>query len=534
MRLSLACLALAFSVALVGGDLIENIPLRVQLPQIAHVGSAYTWTINPETFANSSSSSSPLSLSYNASGLPTWVTFDAATQTFSGSPVSGDEGQDRVTVTASLVDATSSDGEDTSITSSFILYTIDDPAPTLDIPIAQQLVNASSLGSKNILPGNILHIPLGWSYSIGFEGGTFSLADGDNVYMSASVNGSTILPSWMTWSADTYTLYGVAPDEAVADGNEIDFVLTGSNKQGYGGTSDTLKIIVSAHALSLDGTLRSVNASVGDTSTYQIPITALELDGRQNNATSNPVTITPDLDSTPWITYDNSTSTLSGAPPFDQYQDANSTQASLIPLVFSDSYGNNLSANLTVNISPYAFTEQELPDVYVQPGGAVNVSLSQYLRVISSSTVSLAVEDSSTSAATVQATFDPVNASSWLAFDSETMFLTGTVPSDESGRVKVDLDSTNANNQTSSAYFYLTTNKSDTGSGSGSTTTHNSGSSGLSYRSRVVLAGALGGLGGLILLILLMICCRRHVAKEMPHHKSSSRGQLCCAEEGRK
>ncbi|UZJ51574.1 hypothetical protein CBS101457_000894 [Exobasidium rhododendri] len=512
MHLLLAILAI--SVTVVTCELQLTIPLIDQLPQIAHVGSPYNWTINPNTFTDSAAPSTPLSLTYNASGLPAWAQFDAITQTFSGSPASSDEGGSRITVTASANDTTSE-------TSSFTLLVLDEPAPTLNLPIAQQLPTASSLGSKSLLPGNILYIPLGWSFSVGLEGDTFTLANGDEVYMSVSINGSTVLPSWITWSADTYTLYGVAPTEPISDGGQLDFIVTGSNRPEFGGTSDTLKIQISAHSFSLNGTLRSVNASVGDTFTYQLPTTAIELDGKQNNNTVNPVTILPDLATTPWITFDNSTNTLSGAPPFDQFQDANVTQMSLVPLVFSDTLGNSLAANLTVNISPFAFTEQTLPNVYIEPGKAVNVSLGEYVRMSSNST-SLVVEQSlvasdAFSGATFNATFDPVNASSWLDFDTESLLLTGTVPSQESGRVKVDLESTNALNQTSSAYFYLTTVKSDmtpSSGGTSGTSSHNSGSSGLSQNARIALAGSLGGVGGFALLLLMIICCRRHVAKE--------------------
>ena len=390
--------------------------------------------------------------------------------------------------------------------------------PILKIPIAQQLPTASSLGSKNILPGSVLHLPLGWSFSVGLQGDTFTLPDGGSVFMSASVNGNTQLPSWMTWSADSFTLYGVAPTLPGPEGLELNVVLTGSNRPEFGGTTDSLKILISPHALSLDGTLRAVNASVGNKFTYQIPTTALELDGRQNNATSNAISIAADLALYSWLEFDNSTATLSGTPPFEQFKDANVTQVQVVPLVFSDSYNNHLTANLSINVEPFGFTMPTLPNVFVEPGKQVNVSLARYIRTSSlpqsyAVVQNLAAVDEGSRGSTVNVTYEPATASSWLHFDPEALLLTGTFPPEGQNRVKVNVLSTNADNQTSSAFFYLAA-KGDGLSGTGNNAANSNGGGGLSHRAKVALAGALGGVAGLLCLIALMICCRRYVAKE--------------------
>jgi axial budding pattern protein 2 len=530
MRLFLAAAlaVLSFSITLARADITVSNPLRNQLPQIAHAGTSYTWTIATDTFAftpvvgvNDAASD----MSYSAIGLPSWAAFDATTLTFSGSPTSSDIGDYEVTVTASMAAVSAMTDVGTSASSRFTLITIQEPAPTLSLPIAQQLLNpqSNSLGPTSVLPpGNILYIPPGWSFSMGFDGNTFTLADGNEVFMSASVNGTTALPSWMTWSADTYTLYGVAPS-AQTGVSTYNVVMTGSNMQGYGGVSDAFQIKVAAHILSLATPLRSVNASVGSTFTYSIPTTGLDLDQRQNNNASNPVKITVNLAETPWLMYDQETASISGAPPFDQYGNASTTQVVSLPIAFADTYGNNLPANLTINIAPYAFTVQTIPNLVVAAGKEVSLDLSQYIRNISTPQV-LAVGDSTSSGQEVTAQFDPANATSWLSFNPSDNTLSGIMPSDPNTRVKVNLQMTNSNNDTSSASLYVETPAANSSNGDspasgGNNLKHGSGSSGLSHRAKLALGISLGAIGGLLALILLMICCRRHVAKEDHDHR---------------
>lgn len=515
MRLLLAASFLAHVILTVQADVILSIPLENQLPQIAHIGSAYNWTLEQNSFTDDSSNSS---LTYNTSDLPDWVQFDATSLTFSGSPNSSDEGGIQVYLTAI------STGDNSSASDSFTLLTLKEASPILSIPIAQQLLdpNANSLGPKNVLADNILHIPLGWSFSMGFNGDTFVMANGNVVFMSASINGTTELPSWLTWSADTYTLYGVAPSDVGTGELLYNVVMTGSNKPGFGGATDSFQIKVSAHTLNLSGQLRSVNTSVDDVFRYTVPTTGLTLDGRQNDNTSNPVNVTVNLANLPWISFDSTSATLSGSPPFEQYKDANTTQMALVPVTFSDTYGNHLAANLTINITPYAFTAQNLPNIIVNAGEKVNVSLAQYIRTDSTPVSLIALEDTmgnSTDGQAVSATFDPANATSWLTFDSEQLLLTGTMPSNANTKVKVNMSSSNANNQTSSASFYVASSESSLGTSVGNGANDGKGGkSGLSHRAKLALAASLGGVGGLLCLILLMICCRRHVAKEEHDH----------------
>jgi axial budding pattern protein 2 len=66
-----------------------------QRPPLAHVSSAFNFSLFPDTFTSS------LPLDYTVSDLPTWVSFNPESLTFAGTAASTDEGRSTVQVTAS-------------------------------------------------------------------------------------------------------------------------------------------------------------------------------------------------------------------------------------------------------------------------------------------------------------------------------------------------------------------------------------------------------------------------------------------------
>jgi axial budding pattern protein 2 len=489
---ALALAALALSPAADAAVTVAQ-PLMAQLPQIAHVGQPYTWAFSDATFASDVGAA----ISYAVQGLPQWAHFDEASRTFSGSPAESDEGQARITVEASEPGSAAS--------AAFNLLVLSQAAPVLHKPIAEQLPEASSLGIKNILPGNQLHLPLGWSFSIGFAGDTFTQPDGDNVYWTAQLAGNRALPSWMTWDANSYTLWGVAPTSPGPEGEQFDFVLTGSNRRGYGGVSSSMTVVVSSHELTLGGPLRAVNITAGDNFRYRIPTTGLQLDGRQSPE-SNTITTHVEASQYSWLAYDAETNTVSGKVPFDAAQgDPSQPQSLFVPLTFHDTHNNSLPANLTLAVYPSAFNVETLPNIFIEPGHMFNQSLAGLLRNPAVSKLNI--------------TYDPPSASAWLSLDDdETHLLAGKPPAEASDdRVKVSLVATNGgdSDRTSSATFFLAANGDTPPAGdSGAAADGDKPAGGLSSRGKLALIASLGAAGGLVGLIILMVICRRCCAVE--------------------
>ncbi|MCE9680622.1 putative Ig domain-containing protein, partial [Shewanella sp. AS1] len=103
--------------------------------QATDQGSAFSFGVPAGTFADIDTGDT---LALSASGLPTWLSFDAGTGTFSGTPANSDVGTTSITVTA-----TDSQGATVTSTFNLVVNNVND-APVLD-PIAQ--VSAKEDGS---------------------------------------------------------------------------------------------------------------------------------------------------------------------------------------------------------------------------------------------------------------------------------------------------------------------------------------------------------------------------------------------------
>ena len=130
----------------------------------------------------------PLTYAATLSGgaaLPSWLSFNAATQTFTGTPGNADVGSLVLRVTAT-------DGSGTSASGDFNLTVTNvNDAPVLAAPIADHSVDQ------------------GLALSLTLPGGTFRDVDmGDTLSYSATLTSGAALPSWLSFNAATQTFTG--------------------------------------------------------------------------------------------------------------------------------------------------------------------------------------------------------------------------------------------------------------------------------------------------------------------------------------
>lgn len=130
----------------------------------------------------------------NGEALPTWLTFDAATRVFSGTPGNADVGTIALRVTATdLAGAAINDEFALSVTN------------TNDAPVlAQALTNQAATENA------------GFSYTV--PGGVFTDVDaGDVLIYSASLADGSALPAWLTFDAATRAFSGTPPGGAAGE-----------------------------------------------------------------------------------------------------------------------------------------------------------------------------------------------------------------------------------------------------------------------------------------------------------------------------
>lgn len=145
-------------------------------------------------------------LTYTANMLPGWLSFDAASRTFSGTPPrnSGD----------ATVRVTAEDGRGGSMTQEFSITT---PAPVNIAPTLSGSIPDQRAGE-------------GAAFTYTVPVGLFTDADGDPLTYAATLNSGAALPDWLLFNPATRAFRGTVP------ANSADLTLRVTASDGRGGT----------------------------------------------------------------------------------------------------------------------------------------------------------------------------------------------------------------------------------------------------------------------------------------------------------
>ncbi|KAH9973434.1 hypothetical protein BGW80DRAFT_1307141, partial [Lactifluus volemus] len=197
----------------------------VSLPPIARINNSYTWSFAENTF----SSKNNASFIFSVPSLSSWL---------SGIPTPDDEGTLHFEVVAS--DPTTSDSAASPVSICVTSY----PTPALTIPISSQFRTSNpSLSSVFLLP--TLRIPSGWSFSIGFEGDTFTSTD-DIRYTVLQADGSP-LPPWMVFNTKGITLGGFVPSlSLLPTPYSLSLALHALDKNGFSAAHAVFDVVIAS------------------------------------------------------------------------------------------------------------------------------------------------------------------------------------------------------------------------------------------------------------------------------------------------
>lgn len=163
----------------------------------------------------------------NGASLPAWLSFDAATRTFSGTPRNVDVGTLALALTAT-------DSDNLSVSTGFTLtvQNVND-APTLANPIADQVVNTEA------------------AFTFTIAANTFADVDaGEILTYGATQADGTALPTWLTFNPNTRTFSGTP---GVGDAGVITVNVTATDSENLS-VSDRFDVVVTIPNLVLTGT----------------------------------------------------------------------------------------------------------------------------------------------------------------------------------------------------------------------------------------------------------------------------------------
>jgi uncharacterized repeat protein (TIGR01451 family) len=202
-------------------SLVNTAPVIVNAidAQIAKEDTAFSFTFDANTFIDVDAGDI---LSYSAtlqddSNLPSWLKFNTATRTFSGTPTNSNVGNLNIKLTAT-------DTSNKTAIANFALQVDNvNDAPTLQNEIADQITKEDT------------------AFSFTFDANTFIDVDtNDSLTYSATLKDGSNLPSWLKFNADTRTFSGTPTN---ADEGNLTIEVRAKDNSGVS-TIDTFALAV--------------------------------------------------------------------------------------------------------------------------------------------------------------------------------------------------------------------------------------------------------------------------------------------------
>lgn len=411
----------SLSILLSDGDTItaDNIGnTAITAPPVLSAQTAtQTWklgqTVNFTLAANTFTDPQGEKLTYsatlaNGSALPTWLSFNATTGTFSGTVAN--------TASGLSVKVTATDSSGLSASETFSVLT---PAPSAPTVTAQTATQTWKLGQ---------------TVSFTLAANTFTDPQGEKLTYNATLANGSPLPSWLTFNAATATFSGTVPN--TASGLSIKVTATDT---GGAATSETFSVLTPAGAPTVTAPTAAQTWKLGQNVDFTLAANTFS-DPQGEKLTYN-ATLANGTALPAWLTFNAATGTFTGSVP-------STTSGLSIKVTATDTSG--LSASDTFSVLTPA---PPAPTVAAQTGTqtwklgqTVNFTLAANTFV-----------DPQGETLTYNATLANGSAlPAWLSFNGTTRTFSGTVPNTASG-LSIKVIATDAGGASTSETFSVLT-----------------------------------------------------------------------------
>ncbi|WEF10710.1 putative Ig domain-containing protein [Pectobacterium actinidiae] len=384
-------------------------------PQSVTQDGGFSFTVPAGTFTDPDGDTLTLSATLaNGSPLPTWLSFNPATGTFSGTPGNADVGSLSIKLTAN-------DG-DTSVSTTFALTVTN----TNDAPVVSGTLPPQSVAQDG-----------GFSFTV--PAGTFSDPDGDTLTLSATLADGSPLPAWLSFNPATGTFSGTPGN---ADVGSLSIKITATDP--------------SSAAISTTFGLTVTNVNDAPVLATPIPAQSVSQDGSLNFTVPAGTFTDPDGDTLTlsatlangsplpaWLSFNPATGTFFGTP-------GNTDVGSLsIKITATDPSNAAISTtfSLTVtNVNDAPVVATPIPAQSVSQDGSLNFT-------VPAGTFTDPDGDTLTLSATL-ANGSPLPA--WLSFNPATGTFSSTPGNGDVGSLSIKITATDPSNAAVSTTFGLT------------------------------------------------------------------------------
>lgn len=373
-------------------------PMDEQLPNVARINLSYLFTLASTTYKSSAGGS----ITYSASNMPQWLSFDSATRTFLGTPSSADVATFDITL-----DGTDS-ADNSSISRNYLMLVSNSTGLALAAADVM-FVSIAQYGQTNGDDG--LVVRQGQNFSLQFSADVFKLNRDAEMPVVAYYGRSldrTSLPNWINFDADTLTFSGTVPEVTsdIAPSIDYGFSFIASDYTGYAGAEGTFQLIVGAHQLSTSQNESiKVNGTYDGAFDYSVPIlSSVYLDGTLISRDNISSVVADDLPS--YVDFNSDDYTLSGTFP-------NSSTFDNFTVVVEDVYGNTVQLPYSFESIGSVFTVDHMSNVNATRGDFfVYQLLKSDFTDFNDTEIAVSFGDSS----------------SWLSYHETNVSLTGVAP----------------------------------------------------------------------------------------------------------
>ena len=222
----------------------------------------------------------------DGSALPSWLSFNASTGTFSGTPENGDVGSISVRVTAT-------DAAGAAVSSNFTLNV----ANTNDAPVSH------GIAGQNVREDA--------AFSFTLPANTFSDVDaGDHQSLGATLADGSVLPSWLSFNASTGTFSGTPEN---GDVGSISVRVTATDPAGALVSSNFTLNVANTNDAPVSNVIPDQMTNAGSTFSFELPAaTFVDVDDGDTSILNATLADGSALPS--WLSFDVASGTFSGSP----------------------------------------------------------------------------------------------------------------------------------------------------------------------------------------------------------------------------
>ncbi len=314
----------------------------------------------------------------NGSALPSWLTFNTATDSFSGTAPQSAQ--------SLAIALTATDSSGLSVTDDFTLTVQPPKAPT----IWWAIPNLTFAAGQSI------------SYYASY---TFSDPQKEALTLSATLQNGSALPSWLSFNATTDKFSGIAPQTA----QSLAIALTATDSSGLSITDDFTLTVQPAKAPTIWSAIPNLTFAEGQSISYYA---SYSFSDPQSEALTLSATLQNGSALPSWLSFNATTDKFSGTAP-------QSAQSLAIALTATDSSGLSVTDDFTLTVQPAKAPTiwWAIPNLTFAEGQAISYYTSYNF------------SDPQNEALTLSATLQ--NGSplpSWLSFNATTDRFTGTAP----------------------------------------------------------------------------------------------------------